>query len=76
VVAKPDPKKQRPNERDRVEPEAIPRSAPMQAVVRVTEDVNFAHFHLACGHLVTVSKHDLRNKSPVQMNCWACSLGQ
>ena len=47
----------------------------MQAVVRVEEDFNFVHFYLACGHLITVNKNDLRNKHPEQMECWACLQG-
>lgn len=46
-------------------PGSIPET--IQAVVRVVEEYHFAHFYLACGHLVTVNKHDLRNKHPQQM---------
>jgi hypothetical protein len=47
----------------------------MQAVVRVAEELHFVHFYLACGHMITVNKHDARNKHPELMECWACSQG-
>jgi hypothetical protein len=54
-----------------------PSSSPgtIQAVVRVVEEFHFAHFYLACGHLITVNKHELRDKHPQQMECPACAKG-
>ena len=42
-----------------------PGSSPgtIQAVVRVVEEFHFVHFYLACGHLTTVNKHDLRKST-------------
>jgi hypothetical protein len=30
------------------------------------------HFYLACGHLITMEKGELKGASPAQMKCWAC----
>jgi hypothetical protein len=45
----------------------------LQSVVHVTEETNFAHLYLSCGHLLTVKKGDLKGERPKQMECWACA---
>ena len=44
----------------------------VQPVVRVVTENSFVHFYLACGHLITMEKGDMKGALPVQMNCWAC----
>lgn len=45
----------------------------MQPVVR-TERVSafFVHYYLACGHMVTMRKEDLKESSLSSIQCWAC----
>jgi hypothetical protein len=45
----------------------------VRTVVRVVEDGAFVHFYLACGHLITVRKDELKGALPRQMKCWACA---
>jgi hypothetical protein len=42
-----------------------PGSSPetIRAFVRVVEEFHFVHFYLACGHLTTINKHDLRKST-------------
>jgi len=44
----------------------------VQAVVRAVTEGAFVHFYLACGHLITIEKGELKGPSPAQMRCWAC----
>lgn len=44
----------------------------VQAVVRVVTEEPLIHFYLACGHLITVQKDDLKVDLPTKMVCWAC----
>jgi hypothetical protein len=44
----------------------------MQPVVRRVEEGIWAHFHLACGHLLTINKSDLKESSLPSIECWAC----
>jgi len=44
----------------------------MREVVRLEEESGFVHFYLACGHLITIGKGNLKSQ-PAQMECWACA---
>ncbi|MGO9515557.1 MAG: hypothetical protein ACLPND_00780 [Candidatus Korobacteraceae bacterium] len=48
------------------------RPKAVQAVVRVVTENTFVHFYLACGHLITMEKAELKGASPSQITCWAC----
>jgi hypothetical protein len=76
VAAMRETENQQPKREAREESKPGSTSATMRAVVRVAEEPSFLHFYLACGHLVTVKKGDLRNKQPQEMECWACSTQQ
>ena len=76
VVAMPETEKRQLGEGDTKESKPGSTSATMQAVVRVAEELNFIHFYLACGHLVTIKKTDLPNKQLTEVECWACSTEQ
>lgn len=47
----------------------------VQAVVPVLQDISisFVHFYVACGHLITVRKDELKGALPGQMKCRACA---
>ena len=65
--------RQRPGERhEESEPDSNPKFE--QAVVRVVGEGNLVHFYLACGHVITIEKRDLKGERPKQMECWACAL--
>jgi len=44
----------------------------VQPVVRVVTENSFVHFYLACGHLITIEKGELKGPLPAQIRCWAC----
>jgi len=56
--------------------ESKPDSNPKigQAVVRTVSEGALVHFYLACGHLITVQKGDLKGAAPTEMECWACDM--
>src|ERR1035437_9089369 len=43
----------------------------MQPIVRTVRDFSFVHCYLACGHMITMAKDDLK-ESPPSIECWAC----
>lgn len=55
--------------------ESKPHSNPkvVQAVVNVVTEEPLVHFYLACGHLLTIAKRDLKGAQPKEMECWACA---
>ena len=46
----------------------------VRAVVRTMSEGTLIHFYLACGHLITVQKDDLKGDLPANMACWACDM--
>lgn len=46
----------------------------VRSVVRTVKEGTFIHFYLACGHLISVQKDDLKGDLPTKMECWACDL--
>jgi len=44
----------------------------MQKIVRTVQQSFFVHCYLACGHLITVHKIDLKEPFPASIECWAC----
>ena len=44
----------------------------MQPVIRTVRENSFVHCYLACGHMITVHREDLKESSPSSMECWAC----
>ena len=44
----------------------------MQSVVRRVEEGIWVHFHLACGHMLTIHKSDFKESSLSSIECWAC----
>jgi len=71
VVAAPEAGSQRPEKAAKTsERDTNPRF--MREVVRLEEESGFVHFYLACGHLITIGKGNLKSQ-PAQMECWACA---
>lgn len=56
--------------------ESKPDLNSIQAVVRIAEESSFVHFYLACGHLITIGKADLKGARPHEMDCWACTVSR
>ena len=54
-------------------PEASSDPKHIQPVMRSVADGIFIHFYLACGHLITISKSDVGERSPSTIECWACA---
>jgi hypothetical protein len=50
----------------------------MQPIVRtVREGMFLAHYYLACGHMITISKEDPEESaSPSSIECWACEASK
>src|SRR5271167_4196868 len=44
----------------------------MQPVIRTVRENSFVHGYLACGHLITMHKEDLKESAPSLIKCWAC----
>jgi|NGEPerStandDraft_6_1074524.scaffolds.fasta_scaffold330393_1 hypothetical protein len=40
-------------------------------IVSTVRDGVFVHCYLACGHMITMAKDDLKG-SPPSIECWAC----
>ena len=51
-------------------PAAEPKTT--QPVLRIVREGAFVHCYLACGHMVTMHKEDLKEPSPPSIKCWAC----
>jgi hypothetical protein len=41
-------------------------------VVRTAEEGTLLHCYLACGHMLTFHRDDLKEPSPPSIKCWAC----
>ena len=48
------------------------KSKIMQLVVRTVRDGVFVHFYLVCGHMITMTNGDIKETSPISIECWAC----
>lgn len=57
---------------ERPRPNVTSKATVVQAVLHTVTEGSFVHFSLACGHLITVEKGDLKGPLPTQMKCWAC----
>ena len=44
----------------------------MQPVLRTVRENSFVHCYLACGHMITMHKEDLKESSSSSIECWAC----
>ena len=44
----------------------------MQPVRHMVREGSFVHCYLACGHMITMHKEDLKESSPPAIKCWAC----
>jgi hypothetical protein len=44
----------------------------MQLVVRTVREIPFVHFYLICGHMITMTNEDIKETSPISIECWAC----
>lgn len=56
------------------EPEPDSNLKLVRAVVRTVSEGALVHVYLACGHLITVQRGDLKNAAPTEMECWACDM--
>ena len=45
----------------------------MQPVLRSVTESIFVHFFLPCGHLITMSKADISETMPREIDCWGCA---
>jgi hypothetical protein len=48
------------------------KSRIMQLVVRTVRENVFVHFYLVCGHMITMTNADIKETSPISIECWAC----
>ena len=48
------------------------KSKIMQLVVRTVRESVFVHFYLVCGHMITMTNDDIKETSPISIECWAC----
>ena len=48
------------------------KSKIMQLVVRTVREGVFVHFYLVCGHMITMTNDDIKETSPISIECWAC----
>jgi hypothetical protein len=48
------------------------KSKIMRLVVRTVRESVFVHFYLVCGHMITMNKEDVKETSPISIECWAC----
>jgi hypothetical protein len=44
----------------------------VQPVLHTVRGGSFVHCYLACGHMITLRKGDLKEPSLSSMECWAC----
>ena len=44
----------------------------MQLVVRAVRESVFVHLYLVCGHMITMTNEDIKETSPISIECWAC----
>ncbi|HVP53636.1 MAG TPA: hypothetical protein VMU45_01480 [Candidatus Eisenbacteria bacterium] len=56
--------------------DAAPEQKFLRKVLHVDSDGILVHFRLACGHLITERKSDVRNPLPAYVDCWACRAAQ
>ena len=45
----------------------------LQPIIRTVRESSFVHCYLACGHVITMHKEDLKESSPSSIECWACA---
>lgn len=45
----------------------------MQPVRHMVREGSFVHCYLACGHMITMHKEDLKESSLSSIKCWACA---
>ncbi len=48
----------------------------VQPITRTVREGSFVHCYLACGHMITLHREDLKEASPSSMGCWACEEEQ
>jgi hypothetical protein len=48
------------------------KSKIMQLVVRTVRESIFVHFYLVCGHMITMINEEIKETSPIVIECWAC----